>query len=1160
MFAQKIRRSLRPLLTGALLTAACLTSVRAEVVLQGSSTPLPGPAITVNGNIGQTRGSNLFHSFSVFNILRPGTSASGLVVPQQESVTFTSPTVGGTPVSITNVINRVTGGTSTFTLQKSSLIDGPLNSSIPGANFWFINPNGIIFGGNAVLPTTGSFHASTADYIKLSDGNIFAATPTSNEVLTVAPPSAFGFLSANPAGIQVGNATRILQVPAGRTLSLVGGTIDVGIGNTQGFLLAPVGRLNLVSVASAGEATFNPAKINGPLNTDPDPFQTREINVDNFTKLGDINIRGGPSPGTSLVDGKEIFIRSGNLTVNNSFVMPGIFADLGLANQAFVANGGQVKIRANGDVTVTGDRLIFNIDSGIRARAGSASATATTLTAPRDVPDISVEAGGTLKVSGIATVRSEKYTQSTSSPVSFGNVAITADTVDVLGGAAISATSFIGKGGDLSVNAREIVLDAAGNAARFTGLTTQTDYHPAYPRIADPRLTNGEGGALTVNADTLTIKNGANLTADSFALGNAGNIMINVRDLFLSRDGAANGSISSQSGFAGNAGNITIRASDVIQLDQGQISATTNGSGKGGSVDIAAGKSLTISGTNGGIISLTAPPPTAALDAFALKLSPFFQARFGVTTPNFNALVAAIKGRGVSLPNNAGIFDVLGALNNPPFSITAVTELSPGHGGQISAATPSLVMNAGTRIDSSTLWDGNAGQIAGNVGSLTLQDGAQIRSQSGNVAATSGQPLVGSGNGGSVIFTVADSLLITGSNSAVSTNTFGNGNAGSISLSANQVNVQNGGSVTSESGGTLAGQFFAGTGNAGEITLSTPTLTMADGGAISVKTSGGGNAGNISLNVGNFTQAGGARVDSSTLGAGRGGDLTVTANSASISGPGTGLFSTASGSGAGGNIRIQAGQLVQLSNAGTISAQSTGTATATAGDININTPTFQSQNSSVTTGATLADGGNISIATTGSLVRLTDSQVTTSVQGGVGNGGNIAIDSKLIVLDDSQILARAVRGHGGNININSDVFLVNSGGTVPTSLAGIVDASSELSTSGTVNIEATFTNVVGTVAQLPSTPLQATELLRASCAARFAGGKTSSLVLAGRDGLPLQPGDLLPSPLYLASEADTPSTGNKVTGGDVPMRFSLLGSKDRLPSQYSLLPNMKCSL
>src|SRR5262245_42843276 len=132
MFAERICRSLPPLSIGALLVVAYLAPAHAEVVLQGSSTPLPGPAITVNGDVGQTRGTNLFHTFSIFNILRAGPTASGQVVPQQESVTFTSPNGGG---SITNVISRVTGGTSTFTLQKSSLIDGQFNSAIPGANF-----------------------------------------------------------------------------------------------------------------------------------------------------------------------------------------------------------------------------------------------------------------------------------------------------------------------------------------------------------------------------------------------------------------------------------------------------------------------------------------------------------------------------------------------------------------------------------------------------------------------------------------------------------------------------------------------------------------------------------------------------------------------------------------------------------------------------------------------------------------------------------------------------------------------------------------------------------------------------------------------------------------------------------------------------------------
>ena len=209
------------------------------------------------------------------------------------------------------------------------------------------------------------------------------------------------------------------------------------------------------------------------------------------------------------------------------------------------------------------------------------------------------------------------------------------------------------------VNTSQVLLTGG-----FTGLTTQSNFHQGYPtNSTDARLTNGQAGILTVNADTLTIKRGANITADNFGFGKAGDIIINVRDLFLSRDGAATGSISTQSTLAGDAGNITIRAADRIELNEGQISATTNSSGNGGFVDVAAGKSLTISGANGGIISLTAPPPLDALNTFAARLSPFFQARFRVATPNFAALVAAIERQGVDLPENAGWLDVLGALN-----------------------------------------------------------------------------------------------------------------------------------------------------------------------------------------------------------------------------------------------------------------------------------------------------------------------------------------------------------------------------------------------------------------------------------------------------------------------------------------------------------------
>ena len=54
------------------------------------------------------------------------------------------------------MISKVTGG-------ARSDIDGTIRSTIPGADFYFINPPGILFGPNASLDLQGSFHVSTAD-------------------------------------------------------------------------------------------------------------------------------------------------------------------------------------------------------------------------------------------------------------------------------------------------------------------------------------------------------------------------------------------------------------------------------------------------------------------------------------------------------------------------------------------------------------------------------------------------------------------------------------------------------------------------------------------------------------------------------------------------------------------------------------------------------------------------------------------------------------------------------------------------------------------------------------------------------------------------------------------------------------------------------------
>src|SRR4030095_8425914 len=108
-----------------LLVVAAQTSL-AQVVLDGkfgTSGAVTGPNYNIQAGMGATRGNNLFHSFSQFS-LKAGDIA-----------TFTG------PPNIQNILSRVTGG-------RPSSIDGAIRSEIAGANFFFINPSGVLFGPN----------------------------------------------------------------------------------------------------------------------------------------------------------------------------------------------------------------------------------------------------------------------------------------------------------------------------------------------------------------------------------------------------------------------------------------------------------------------------------------------------------------------------------------------------------------------------------------------------------------------------------------------------------------------------------------------------------------------------------------------------------------------------------------------------------------------------------------------------------------------------------------------------------------------------------------------------------------------------------------------------------------------------------------------------
>ena len=131
------------LTAGALNCQCALAQIRTDASLGRAAQSLQGPNYILPQSLGRLSGSNLFHSFSVFN------------VNTGETATFTTTTSG-----IANVISRVTGG-------SASLINGliRLTAASGTPNFFFVNPAGVVFGSGAAIDVPGAFHVTTADYI-----------------------------------------------------------------------------------------------------------------------------------------------------------------------------------------------------------------------------------------------------------------------------------------------------------------------------------------------------------------------------------------------------------------------------------------------------------------------------------------------------------------------------------------------------------------------------------------------------------------------------------------------------------------------------------------------------------------------------------------------------------------------------------------------------------------------------------------------------------------------------------------------------------------------------------------------------------------------------------------------------------------------------------
>jgi filamentous hemagglutinin family protein len=538
----------------ALALAFAAGAARAQVVLDGTlgaAGALTGPNYAIGNTLGRQVGANLFHSFSQFNL------ANG------QSATFS-----GLP-GTANVIGRVTGA-------SASSIDGLLRSTIAGANLWLINPRGIAFGPHAQLDLQGSFHASTASYLRLGANGRFDAANPSASVLTVDAPAAFGFLGS-PAPITLEGSQ--LKVPSGATLSLVGGDLTArGSAAAQVRLEAPGGRVNLASLAGPGEAA-----LSGGVVDTASAGALGSILLANATVQTDI-------PSVSQLPG-PITIRGGRLTLENSVLStlqftPGVGNDVdialtgdfsmagGVIRASSLGNGdaGDVSIRAAGALVTGGaviDASAVQFLGGFVVGGGRAG-------------QIALQASGDVTLAGGSLLSGRTF-----DGASPGNTRIAARDLTIDGGASINVSTFgSGDAGNVAIAVRNLTLSNGGRIAA----APQFDISSTPAQGAGGRIDVSAAGAVTI-AGT-----GSGLFTTTTGLGPGGAITVTAHDILVS----GGGRISSGSedpfhlGLIGDAGSIDLTAAGSIRLQDGAAITTQAVTAGGGRVNLHAGEILAL--------------------------------------------------------------------------------------------------------------------------------------------------------------------------------------------------------------------------------------------------------------------------------------------------------------------------------------------------------------------------------------------------------------------------------------------------------------------------------------------------------------------------------------------------------------------------------------
>ncbi|MBW4695403.1 MAG: filamentous hemagglutinin N-terminal domain-containing protein [Lyngbya sp. HA4199-MV5] len=490
--------------------------------------------------------------------------------------------------------------------------------------------------------------------------------------------------------------------------------------------------------------------------------------------------------------------------------------------------------------------------------------------------------------------------------------------------------------------------------------------------------------------------------------GQAGEITLNVAQSIVVANSTIGSNTESNAGsILGNGSNILIQAGSLALLNGAQISAATFGKGNAGSINALISGNVTLDGVNsngsggifsnvstggvgrGGNLNLNIGGSLAVTNGAQISAATFGQGDAG----NISAFIAGdVALDGVNSNGFGGIFNSVGTGG-------------VGRGGNLNLNIGgSLAVTNGAQISAATLGQGNAGDISAFIAGNVTLSGVSSNGFASRISSAVGSGGIGEGGN---IFLLAGRRFLVVDGAQVSTATFGKGDAGNLEIFARDSQELIGTSPDGQISSGFSSEVGPGArGNGGNLIFRAGRLEVREGATISTRTFGIGNAGNLTIE-GLSVSFDGQSASGLSSGAfsdvfrarGNGGALDITANSLFVTnGAQVSAAVRTLGQGTGGNIQIQASDSVNLSGVGANGFSSglftdTGLgAVGSAGEITVTAGAFRLADGAIVTAQTAnsSDAGSVRINAK-NFESINGGQILTTTSG-AGNAGSILLN------------------------------------------------------------------------------------------------------------------------------------------------------------------------